>query len=161
LDLTTNLRGSTDLDPPRTIRCASSKTYPSSVLDALPSAPYRNIMMRHWALRLRVVAAVLVLAFNLVGQGLMPGAMATPTTDIPVMTMAATATEMCPNCMKRTVTAGHHCTVGVCSPLMAVLPTSTCLNTGSRARHHRAVQSEPRGITVPPEIGPPRPFGLA
>ena len=112
--------------------------------------------------RLRALVLILSLVFGLVGMTFASGAMAMQPETGSAVGMAAPSTDPCPGCggIDDSKAMAVHCAVGLCSGAGVVLPTASETRAISRAAFPMVAQSEGRGITISPALGPPRALHL-
>ena len=112
--------------------------------------------------RLRTRVLILALAFALGGQVFAPFAMAMPPDADSMVGMSLTPSGLCLNCdgMDHSKAIGSGCAFGVCSGVVAILPTMTAIDARPSASTPRVVHNGSRGITVRPDTGPPKPLHL-
>src|SRR5437763_827096 len=110
--------------------------------------------------RPRAIALVLALAFALVGLGFAPAAMAMQTDG--AMMVGMSPSPMCLGCagIDQSKAMPSGCAGAICAGVIAVLPATDVIQAAFPLVFPRIADSEGRGITVPPPLGPPRPLQL-
>jgi hypothetical protein len=122
-------------------------------------------MSHGMVLRLRLLALLLAFGIGLPGQTVaaaaMPMAMLMPQDAVASGASAAHA-GTCPLCPQRDTpcapTAMPTCPSAFCSVLPAVLPAGPTMVHGAPATFQAIAQHAAPGITIRPDLGPPRPI---
>jgi hypothetical protein len=118
-------------------------------------------MVRIVSDRLSTLIVILTLAFALVGQAFAPAAMAMQPDRAAMAGMSAS--DVCAGCadIDHSKAVPADCAGAVCAGLVAVLPATFGVQATFLPVFPRVAESEGRGITIPPPLGPPRPLHLA
>jgi hypothetical protein len=125
-------------------------------------SPIEIAMVRTLRDRLPALLLIMTLALALIGEGFAPAAMAMQPQSAAINTMSSS--HLCADCAgldhSKAVPAG--CASSVCAGIVAVLPgTVLLLQASVPSLFPNVANSETRGISVPPPVGPPRIFYLA
>ena len=120
-------------------------------------------MSHGMVLRLRSLALLLAFGIGLLAQTVaavaMPMAMLMP--QDAVASSASTHADTCPLCPQRDTPAAPTtmptCPSAFCSVLQAVLPAGPAMVHGAPATFQAIAQHAGPGITIRPDLGPPRP----
>lgn len=116
--------------------------------------------------RLRGLALVVAFGIGLLGQVIAAVAMPMPMPQVKASLTHATANSSgCPSCPKWRDVPGSPamapaCGVAFCSALPAVLPPGPIVTPRDRARFSLMFVGCTAGLTVRPDLGPPRPIHL-
>ncbi len=119
--------------------------------------------MRGSRARLWAFALIMAFAFAVAGRGFaVPAIAADASPELIAAGMSVMPGEMCPSCkgMDNSKAMAASC-LDMCSGLVAILPAAESAYEEETSRFVRSSQSEGRGVTVPPALGPPRPLHLA
>ena len=124
-------------------------------------SPIKTVMRRHFAHGLR--AFVLILALAVAGQGLASATMPMGPGDGAMSNVSATPSDMCNGCegMDHSKTMPSNCSIGVCSGIVAIMPTPVPLESLALRSYRSIAQDGVQGITVSPPLGPPRTLHFA
>jgi hypothetical protein len=112
--------------------------------------------------RIRAVALLLAFGVGLLGQAVMAAAMPMPMQmlqqDSMAMSLAGESGE-CPACPPMPDNPGAQtCIFSLCAVPPAVLPSGLITAPRARATFQPAASRDNTGITVRPDLGPPRPI---
>ncbi len=112
--------------------------------------------------RLRAFVLTLALAFGLAGQTFAPSAMAMQPDHGVIAGVALSPSDGCPGCagLDHAKAMLADCAVGLCSGVVAVLPSALSPPTMHHISFSQVAESDGQGITIPPALGPPRPSHL-
>jgi hypothetical protein len=119
---------------------------------------YQDFMRRHFTHGLQAFALILALAFGLAGQGLASATMPSEPGGDWLSNLTAMPSGMCRGCegMDHSKGMPSNCAIGVCSGVIAVLPTPVPFEALLLPSYRGVSQDKVRGLTISPPLGPPR-----
>jgi hypothetical protein len=133
-----------------------------TTLEARMVESYQDFMRRNFTHGLRAFALILALAFALAGQGPASATMLSEPGGDSLSNLTATSSGMCRGCEGMDSKAmPSNCAIGVCSGVVAVLPTPVPVEAPPLQSYRGVAQDKVQGITISPPLGPPRTLHFA